>query len=96
MVKSLTKNLFIFAGKNISYQLHNHRTEVWTFVDGEGLLVIDGKVTHVKRGDVAYIKQGQKHAIKAISDLQMIEVQTGDKLEESDIERFDWNWEIVE
>jgi len=94
--KSLTKNLFILAGKNISYQLHNHRTEVWTFVDGEGLLVIDGKVTHVKRGDVAYIKQGQKHAIKAISDLQMIEVQTGDKLEESDIERFDWNWEIVE
>lgn len=94
--KSLTKNLFILAGKNISYQLHNHRTEVWTFVDGEGLLVIDGKVTHVKRGDVAYIKQGQKHAIKAISDLQMIEVQTGDMLEESDIERFDWNWEIVE
>ena len=94
--KSLTKNLFIFAGKNISYQLHNHRTEVWTFVDGEGLLVIDGRVTHVKRGDVAYIKQGQKHAIKAISDLQMIEVQTGDMLEESDIERFDWNWEIVE
>ena len=94
--KSLTKNLFILAGKNISYQLHNHRTEVWTFVDGEGLLVIDGKVTHVKRGDVAYIKQGQKHAIKAISDLQMIEVQTGDKLEESDIERFDWKWEMVE
>lgn len=94
--KSLTKNLFILAGKNISYQLHNHRTEVWTFVDGEGFLVIDGNVTHVKRGDVAYIKQGQKHAIKAISDLQMIEVQTGDKLEESDIERFDWNWEMVE
>lgn len=91
--KSLTKTLTIHAGKNISYQLHHHRTEVWTFVDGEGLLVLDGKTTHVKRGDVAYIKQGQKHAIRAITELQLIEVQTGDVLDESDIERFSWNWE---
>lgn len=90
--KSLTKTLTISAGKNISYQLHHHRTEVWTFVDGEGLLVLDGVVKKVGRGDVAIIKKGQKHAIKAISDLQLIEVQTGDLLDESDIVRFPWDW----
>lgn len=92
--KSLTKTLTIYAGRSISYQVHSHRTEVWTFVDGEGLLAIDGKVTHVGRGDVAYIRQGQHHAVKAITDLQLIEVQTGDLLDESDITRFDWDWDV--
>lgn len=91
--KSLTKSLVLYPGKSISYQVHEHRDEVWTFVDGEALLVIDGKVTKVGRGDVAVIKRGQHHAVKAISQIEIIEVQSGDILEESDIIRFDWKWE---
>jgi mannose-1-phosphate guanylyltransferase len=90
--KALTKQLVIKAGKSISYQLHNHRDEVWTFVDGEGLLVLDGKVQTVSRGDVINIKKGTKHAVKAITDLRFIEVQSGDNLIEEDILRFDWTW----
>jgi mannose-1-phosphate guanylyltransferase len=90
--KALTKQLVIRAGKNISYQVHHHRDEVWTFVDGEGLLVLDGVVTKVTRGDVINIKKGVKHAVRAVSDLRFIEVQSGDDLIEEDIERFDWNW----
>jgi mannose-1-phosphate guanylyltransferase len=90
--KALTKQLVIKAGKSISYQVHNHRDEVWTFVDGEGLLVLDGKVQTVTRGDVINIKKGTKHAVKAITDLRFIEVQSGDILIEEDILRFTWTW----
>lgn len=35
--KSLTKQLTeIKSSKGISYQVHRHRNEVWTFIDGEG------------------------------------------------------------
>ena len=89
---ALTKSLTIKAGKNISYQRHNQRSEVWTFIDGEGLLVLDGKVRKVGRGDVINIAKGQLHAVKAISDLTFIEVQSGQNLVEEDIERYDWDW----
>jgi len=90
--KSLTKSITLKAGKNISYQIHRHRSEVWTFVDGEGIIVIDDVVTHVGRGDVAHVKVGQKHSVKALTDLTFIEVQTGAPLIEEDIERLDMNF----
>ena len=89
--KSLTKQLKIKSGKCISYQVHRHRDEVWTFIDGEGELVLDGVMSVVGRGDTVIINKGVKHAIKAISDLTFIEVQSGDLLVEEDIERFDWD-----
>lgn len=91
--RALTKLLCISAGKNISYQIHHHRDELWTFVDGEGELVIDNVQRTVRRGDIALIKAGQLHAVKATTDLKIIEVQSGTQLVEEDIERFDWNWE---
>ncbi len=38
---ALTKHLHIKAGFNISYQYHTMREEICTFVDGEGILVLD-------------------------------------------------------
>ena len=90
--KSLTKVLQLKSGRFISYQIHNNREEMWTIVDGEGIVVIDGQRRNVSRGDVVAIKKGQKHAIKALSDLQIVEVQMGDHLVEEDIIRFDWEW----
>ena len=90
--QSLTKKIILKAGKNISYQIHKSRNEVWTFVDGEGLLKVDGVITKVSRGDVAVIKKGQKHAVKAITDLTLIEVQYGNPLIEEDIERLEIEW----
>lgn len=88
----LTKHLIIIPGQHISYQRHAHRTEMWTFVDGTGKLILDGAVTEIGRGDTAYIKPGMKHAIKADTELHIIEVQIGDELTEEDIERLDWDW----
>ncbi|MCQ2183378.1 MAG: cupin domain-containing protein [Bacteroidales bacterium] len=90
--RSLTKSITLKAGKNISYQLHNCRDEVWTFVDGEGLLMVDDEVTKVSRGCVAHIPRGHKHAVKALSDLTFIEVQSGEKLVEEDIIRLQLEW----
>lgn len=89
---SLTKSLFMKAGKSISYQTHAIRDEIWTFVDGTGDLLIDGHIRNVKRGDVAYITKGQKHAIRATTDLRFIEVQIGEELVETDIEHLEWEW----
>lgn len=90
--KSLTKSLTIKAGKSISYQIHHHRSEVWTIVDGLGEFVLDGQRRTVQRGDVLNIPMEHFHAIKATTDLTLIEVQTGNPLIEEDIERFDWEW----
>ena len=46
-----------------------------------------------KEGDVINIKAGQKHAVKGVDNLQIIEVQLGTELSEFDIERFELTWE---
>lgn len=90
---SLTKSITLHPGKYISYQIHHHRTEVWTFVEGEGLFVLDGEVRRVKAGDTVIIPVEHYHSIKALTELTFIEVQMGNPLIEEDIERFDWDWE---
>ena len=91
----LTKHLIIVSGQHISYQIHKHRTEIWTFVEGKGKLIINGEIKPVVRGDTAYIEPGTKHAIKADTELHIIEVQVGDELTEEDIERLDWDWKKI-
>ena len=89
----LTKQIVLNPGKYISYQVHHHRDEIWTIVDGSGEFVLNGKVIPVKIGDVLNIKAGQKHAIRANNKLTFIEVQLGSELVETDVERFEWEWE---
>lgn len=91
---SLTKSITMTAGKHVSYQIHHHRDEVWTIVVGEGIFVLDGVERKVKAGDTLVIKAEQRHAIKAITELTFIEVQTGNPLIEEDIERSTWNWSV--
>lgn len=89
---SLTKSIKLKAGKNISYQIHHHRSEVWTFVEGEGIFVLDGEERSVKAGDTVIIPVEHWHAIKALTELTFIEVQSGNPLIEEDIERTEWDW----
>ena len=88
----LTKHLIVKPGQHISYQRHFHRTEIWTFVDGKGKLILDGVIRKIERGDTANIISGMKHAVKADTELHIIEVQIGDELTEEDIERLEWDW----
>lgn len=92
---SLTKSITLHPDKYISYQIHHHRTEVWTFVEGEGIFVLDGTTRRVKAGDTVIIPVEHYHSIKALTELTFIEVQMGNPLIEEDIERFDWDWENI-
>lgn len=89
---ALTKTLTLNPGCSISYQRHSRREEVWTFIDGEGEIVLDGERRNVGRGDVVMIPRMKMHALKAFTPLTFIEVQQGDELVEEDIERFDYEW----
>ena len=89
---SLTKSLTINAGKNISYQVHRHRSEAWTIVEGEGIFVLDGVERKVGPGETVVIPVNHYHALKALTTLTFIEVQTGNPLVEEDIERAEWKW----
>lgn len=91
---SQTKSITLKEGKNISYQIHHHRSETWTFVQGEGIFVLDGQEQKVKAGDTVVIPVEHWHAIKALTELTFIEVQSGNPLIEEDIERTEWKCNI--
>jgi mannose-1-phosphate guanylyltransferase len=76
--------------------MHRYRSEVWTIIRGEGEFAFNGEICHVKQGDVLEIPVGAKHGIKAITDLELIEVQTGTELIEEDIVRIYMTWEEVQ
>lgn len=90
--EALTKQLTLNPGCAISYQRHTHRDETWTFIDGEGILILEDERRPVRRGETVHILKGQRHALKAVSSLTFIEVQTGSPLIEEDIERFPLTW----
>ncbi len=92
-INSLTSHLLVKDGKSIGCHCHAERSEVWTIIKGRGLLALDGKVMEVKTGDSITIPPLRRHAIKAIDELELIEVQFGRNLDEKDIKYFDFVWE---
>lgn len=92
---TLTKKIKLLPGKNISYQLHRHRSEIWTILSGSGDFILEGRRFPVKTGDVIRIPVGAKHAVKAHTPLECIEVQIGSKLTESDITRIAMTWDQI-
>lgn len=91
----LTKKLHLHANKNISYQYHLQRSEVWVIIAGEGEFVLNDCLRQVGPGDVLKIPVGARHGIKACSDLDIIEVQMGTRLDEADIVRVEMSWEAL-
>lgn len=89
---SLTKSLIIQAGEYLNYEEHATRDEVMTIVDGLGELVLDGQVQKINRGDVLCIQKGQKHAVRAITDMRIIEVGIGHSIVEEDAKQVEWIW----
>jgi mannose-1-phosphate guanylyltransferase / mannose-6-phosphate isomerase len=85
------KRIVVHAGASISLQLHRHRAEHWTIVAGTGEIEIDDKKIPCKRDTTVFVPTGAKHRIRntGSEDIVFIEVQTGDQLIESDIERFE-------
>ncbi len=91
----LTKRIAVKAGKNLSYQQHRFRSEIWTVIRGEGEFALAGVIRPVRAGDVLEIPAGIRHGILASTDLEFIEVQAGSQLVEEDIVRVCMSWEEV-
>lgn len=91
--RSLVKELVIEPGRQLSYQRHALRSEVWTVACGSGEAVLDGEVLPVGPGSVVHIAPGQMHSVRAFGEIRVVEVQLGSLLEEEDIERFGNWWE---
>ena len=83
------KELTVFPGEAISFQIHEHRDELWHFVGGEGVMDLGDLRFPVRYGQVQPIGKGVLHSIECTGgeDLVIIEVQTGSYLEEDDIVR---------
>ncbi|GGH23915.1 sugar phosphate nucleotidyltransferase [Paenibacillus segetis] len=88
----MTKRVHIWAGKHMSYQIHANRDEIWTIINGQAEVVIDDRRFQANAGDVFHIQVGSKHAIRALHDVDLIEVQMGKLISEDDVIRLDYDW----
>ena len=84
------KKLHILPGQKISLQKHFKRSEHWVVINGTAFITKGKKQFKLCANQSTFIKKGEIHRIenKSKTDLIMIEVQTGEYLEEDDIKRF--------
>ncbi|MDD6778811.1 MAG: mannose-1-phosphate guanylyltransferase [Bacteroidales bacterium] len=77
--QSFTKQLRIQAGKEIKNSVQADFDKVWTVVDGEGELEMNGITTAMHRGVTVAIARGTAHSLCATSALTIVEVEIGGK-----------------
>lgn len=83
------KRLIIKPGASISLQRHFHRSEHWVVVRGEACVIRDDEEYVLRQNESTDIPCRAVHKLtnRGEEDLVIVEVQTGDWLDESDIER---------
>ena len=87
----LVKKLTIKPKHRLSLQYHNFRTEHWVIVEGVAKITKGKSKKILKKNESTFIPLGLKHCIENIGkvNLEIIEVQMGKILKESDIIRLD-------
>ena len=85
------KKIEVNPGSTLSLQMHHHRAEHWTVVEGTARVEIDNKVFFLTENQSTFIPLGAKHRLSNPGKikLSLIEVQSGEYLGEDDIIRFD-------
>ncbi len=85
------KRITVLPGKRLSYQKHFRRREHWMVVEGKGVVTIDDKEIHLKKGETIDIPQEAAHrmANNGDGDLTFIEIQQGEYFGEDDIIRLE-------
>lgn len=84
------KKIVVNPGHRLSLQRHLHRSEHWVIIRGTAKVSVADKELLVHENESIYINAGDKHRLENPGKipLELIEVQTGEYLEEDDIERF--------
>lgn len=85
------KRIVVKPGGRLSYQYHHHRSEIWTVIDGEATITLEGEITTLGPSEVFRIPQSAKHRLenKGTIPLIIIEIQYGTYFGEDDIIRID-------
>jgi mannose-1-phosphate guanylyltransferase/mannose-6-phosphate isomerase len=85
------KRIVVNPGAALSLQMHHRRSEHWVVVAGTAWVVNGEREFIVHANESTYIPAGNKHRLsnKEREPLVIIEVQTGDYVEEDDIVRFE-------
>jgi mannose-1-phosphate guanylyltransferase/mannose-6-phosphate isomerase len=87
----LVKRITVNPGASLSLQRHQHRAEHWVVVRGTARVTCGEELLELSANQSAYIPSGVKHRLQNEGEdlLEIIEVQTGERLSEDDIERFE-------
>ena len=87
----LVKQLCVAPHSQISLQSHQHRSEHWVLVEGQGVVELNGEVVRLSQGQSISIGLNEHHRLSNDTEktLKIIEVQTGVLLDESDIVRYE-------
>ena len=87
----LVKRIGVKPGASLSLQKHAHRAEHWVVVRGCAEIVRADEIFRLNENQSAYIPIGVVHRLKnpGDSELEIIEVQSGDYLGEDDIIRLE-------
>ena len=91
-----TRQINLFEGQNSSYHFHACRDEVWTILEGEGEVIINGRRRLIGKGDVVKIDSGDRHAVRALKELIFIEIQFGRSIANDDLNRLTLVWDEIE
>jgi len=85
------KNITVNPGQRLSLQRHQHRSEHWVVVEGVAEVVCGNETMILQANESIYIPKGTIHRLSnpGKTNLKIIEIQTGDYLEEDDIERIE-------
>ena len=88
---SKIKKITVKPKSELSYQSHKYRNEHWIVLKGIATIKKNGKTFKIKKDESTYIAKGDKHRLinNENIDLEIIEVQTGVKVSEKDIIRYD-------
>ena len=86
---SEVKYVSLKPGAKISLQKHNHRSEHWVIIKGEAEVVIGEETFASCVGESVYIPVGVEHSLRNVGHgtLEVIEVRTGERIDEDDIVR---------
>jgi mannose-1-phosphate guanylyltransferase len=89
------KRISMKPGAKLSLQKHLHRAEHWVVVQGSAIITCGKKTFKLTQNQSTYIPKGEVHRLENQEDtnLEIIEVQTGDYLSEDDIIRLDDQYE---
>ncbi|MBP1964276.1 sugar phosphate nucleotidyltransferase [Paenibacillus aceris] len=90
--EAMIKIVNLTQGRCTSYHQHLKRQESLTILSGIAEILLEDKLCRLLAGDVLQIPPGAKHGIKAVTDLELMEVLLGSELSHEDINRFAINW----